>query len=150
LNRTIAARWRAGLRNHCSAIGLFACPRASAAVAVRAPLMGRPALVASTTYNHSPPTMIDASRRRLMALQRGSKISRRIAGAEDTMRNRSEETMLMIGRCAPALTIAVGLIFALETVPAARAQVTIDVSKITCNQFVDREVGDPRDRNCAQ
>ena len=47
--------------------------------------------------------------------------------------------------CAPVLAIAVGLIFALETVPAARAQVTIDVSKITCNQFVDREVGDPRE-----
>src|SRR5262249_60272833 len=41
--------------------------------------------------------------------------------------------------------MAVGLIFALETVPAARAQVTIDVSKITCNQFIDREAGDPRD-----
>jgi hypothetical protein len=61
------------------------------------------------------------------------------------MRNRPEETMLMIVRCAPALAIAVGFIFALETVPAARAQVTIDVSKITCDQFVDREVGDPRD-----
>jgi len=47
--------------------------------------------------------------------------------------------------CAPVLAIAVGLIFALETVPAARAQVTVDVSKITCNQWVDREVGDPRD-----
>ena len=61
------------------------------------------------------------------------------------MRNRPEETMLMIVRCAPALAIAVEFIFALETVPAARAQVTIDVSKITCNQLVDREVGDPRD-----
>jgi acid stress chaperone HdeB len=27
----------------------------------------------------------------------------------------------------------------------ARAQVMIDVSKITCHQWVDREVGDPRD-----
>jgi len=61
------------------------------------------------------------------------------------MRNRPEETMLTIVRCAPALAIAVGLIFALETVPAARAQVTIDVSKVTCNQFVDREVGEIRE-----
>ena len=61
------------------------------------------------------------------------------------MRDRFEETMLTIVRCASALAMAVGLIFALETVPAARAQVTIDVSKITCNQFIDREVGDPRD-----
>ena len=61
------------------------------------------------------------------------------------MRDRVEETMLTIVRCAAALAMAVGLISALETVPAARAQVTIDVSKITCNQFIDREVGDPRD-----
>src|SRR5215469_6033351 len=62
-----------------------------------------------------------------------------------TMRDRFEETMLTIVRCASALAMAVGLIFALETVPAARAQVTIDVSKITCNQLIDREVGEPRD-----
>ena len=61
------------------------------------------------------------------------------------MRDRFEETMLTIVRCAAALAMAVGLISALETVPAARAQITIDVSKITCNQLVDREVGDPRD-----
>ena len=61
------------------------------------------------------------------------------------MRDRFEETMLTIVRCASALAMAVGLIFALETVPAARAQVTIDVSKITCNQLIDREVGEPRD-----
>jgi len=58
---------------------------------------------------------------------------------------RFEKAMLTFVRCTPALAIAVGLIFALETVPAARAQVRIDVSKITCKQFVDREVGDPRD-----
>ena len=61
------------------------------------------------------------------------------------MRNRPEDRMLMIVSCAAALAIAVGLIFALETVPAARAQVTVDVAKITCNQFINREVGDPRD-----
>ena len=51
------------------------------------------------------------------------------------MRDRVEETMLTIVRCASALAMAVGLIFALETVPAAHAQVTVDVSKITCEQF---------------
>ena len=56
------------------------------------------------------------------------------------MLNRPEKTMLMIVRCAPALAIAVGLIFALETIPAAHAQVTVDMSKITCIQLVDREV----------
>jgi hypothetical protein len=51
------------------------------------------------------------------------------------MRNRPKETMLMIVRCATALAIAVGLIFALETVSAARAQVTVDAAKITCDQY---------------
>jgi hypothetical protein len=46
------------------------------------------------------------------------------------MRNRPEETMLMIVRCAPALAIAVGFIFALETVPAARAQVGCCANKV--------------------
>jgi hypothetical protein len=46
--------------------------------------------------------------------------------------------------CTPALAIAVGLIFALETVPAARAQVTIDVSKITCDQFNGYKVTNPK------
>src|SRR5262249_41937571 len=64
----------------------------------------------------------------------------RVAGAEDTMRNRTEETILMIVRCAPVLAIVLGLIFALETVPAARAQVTIDVSKITCDQYTGNKV----------
>jgi acid stress chaperone HdeB len=58
---------------------------------------------------------------------------------------RFEKAMLTFVRCTPALAIALGLILALETVPAARAQVTVDMSKITCNQWVDREVGDPRD-----
>ena len=60
------------------------------------------------------------------------------------MRDRFEETMLTIVRCASALAMAVGLIFALETVPAARAQVTIDVSKITCDQFNGYKVTNPK------
>ena len=55
-----------------------------------------------------------------------------------------EKAMLTFVRCTPALAIAVGLIFTLETVPAARAQVTVDMSKITCIQLVDREVIDPQ------
>jgi acid stress chaperone HdeB len=82
----------------------------------------------------------------LITLERASKTLRRIAGAEDTMRDfRFEKAMPTFVRCTPALAVAVGLIFALETVPAVRAQVTIDMSKITCKQWVDREVGDPRD-----
>src|SRR5262245_63026093 len=52
------------------------------------------------------------------------------------------EAMLTVVRCA-ALVIAVGLIFALETVPAARAQVTIDVSKITCDQWIGYKLTRP-------
>jgi len=43
-----------------------------------------------------------------------------------------------------ALAIAVGLIFALETVPAARAQVTVDMSKITCQQLVGYQITNPQ------
>jgi hypothetical protein len=56
------------------------------------------------------------------------------------MRNWPQE---MIVRCAPPLAIAVGLIFALETVPAARAQVMVDVSKITCDQYTGYKVTNP-------
>ena len=37
-----------------------------------------------------------------------------------------------------------GLIFALEMVPAARAQVTLDVSKITCDQFTGYKITNPQ------
>jgi acid stress chaperone HdeB len=57
--------------------------------------------------------------------------------------NWPEEMMLTFVECAPALVIAVGLIFALETVPAARAQVTIDVSKITCDQWTGYKFTSP-------
>jgi acid stress chaperone HdeB len=80
----------------------------------------------------------------LITLERASKTLRRIAGAEDTMRDFRFEKAMLTFECTPALAIAVGLIFALETVPAARAQVTVDMSKITCNQLVDREVMDPQ------
>ena len=40
--------------------------------------------------------------------------------------------------------VASGLIFALEMVPAARAQVTIDVSKITCDQFTGYKITNPQ------
>jgi acid stress chaperone HdeB len=35
------------------------------------------------------------------------------------------------------------LIFALDAVPAARAQVTLDVSKITCDQFAGYKITNP-------
>lgn len=39
---------------------------------------------------------------------------------------------------------ATGLIFAVELVPVARAQVTIDLSKVTCDQYVGYKITDPR------
>jgi hypothetical protein len=121
LNRTIAARWRAWFAQPLQRDWAFACPAPWHARAVD----GRPAPVAlppktkfATDYDRCFPPA-----KRLMALQRGSKILRRIAGAEDTNDARSvrgNETMLTIVRCASALAMAVGLIFALETVPAAR------------------------------
>jgi acid stress chaperone HdeB len=44
---------------------------------------------------------------------------------------RTAQEKLMI-KFAP---VALGLIFALQPVPAARAQVTLDVAKITCEQL---------------
>ncbi len=40
--------------------------------------------------------------------------------------------------------VASGLIFALEMVPAARAQVTLDVSRITCDQFTGYKITNPQ------
>ena len=37
-----------------------------------------------------------------------------------------------------------GLIFALQTAPAARAQVTLDVAKITCEQFTGYKITNPQ------
>jgi len=42
------------------------------------------------------------------------------------------------------LAVAVGLIVALESVRPARAQVTIDVSKITCEQYLGYKVTNPQ------
>jgi acid stress chaperone HdeB len=50
------------------------------------------------------------------------------------------EKMLTIIKFVPALAVVVGL----ETVPPARAQVTIDVSKITCDQYLGYKVTNPQ------
>src|SRR5947207_14972455 len=39
---------------------------------------------------------------------------------------------------------AAGLLFALQAVPAARAQVTLDLSKITCGQYTGHKVTNPQ------
>ena len=39
--------------------------------------------------------------------------------------------------------LALGMIFVFEAVPAAQAQVTLDISKITCEQFVRHKISDP-------
>jgi acid stress chaperone HdeB len=43
----------------------------------------------------------------------------------------------------PALAVALGSIFAVETVPA-RAQVTLDVAKITCDQYTGYKISNPQ------
>jgi acid stress chaperone HdeB len=54
------------------------------------------------------------------------------------------ERMLTIIRFVAALTVVVGLIVALEPVPAARAQVTLDVAKITCDQYIGYKITNPQ------
>ena len=54
------------------------------------------------------------------------------------------EKMLMTIRFLPALAVALGWILALEKVPLAQAQVTLDISKITCDQFHAYKVTNPQ------
>ena len=54
------------------------------------------------------------------------------------------ERMLTIIRFLPALAVALGLTLTLERVPAARAQVTLDVSKITCEQYNAYKITNPQ------
>src|SRR5262249_34785471 len=54
------------------------------------------------------------------------------------------EKMLTIIRFLPALAVALGLTLALESVPAARAQVTLDISKVTCDQFHAYKITNPQ------
>jgi acid stress chaperone HdeB len=60
------------------------------------------------------------------------------------MLDRFGEKALTIVKFVPALAVAVGLIVAIESVRAARAQVTIDVSKITCDQYIGHKVTNPQ------
>src|SRR5438105_13604021 len=53
------------------------------------------------------------------------------------------EKILTIIRVVPALAIAPGFVLALETGPPARAQVTLDVTKITCVQFRSYKITRP-------
>ena len=43
-----------------------------------------------------------------------------------------------------ATSFMVGLAFALTTSSAAQAQVTLDLSKVTCDQFIKYKVADPK------
>ena len=60
------------------------------------------------------------------------------------MRGWIGEKMRTIIRFLPALAIALGLTLALERVPAARAQVTLDISKVTCDQFHAYKITNPQ------
>src|SRR2546429_9825812 len=53
------------------------------------------------------------------------------------------EKILTIIRVVPALAIAPGFVLALETVPPARAQVTLDATKITCEQLRSYKITRP-------
>jgi hypothetical protein len=54
------------------------------------------------------------------------------------------EKLLTIIRFLPALAVALGLTLTLESVPAARAQVTLEVSKITCEQYNAYKITNPK------
>jgi acid stress chaperone HdeB len=47
-------------------------------------------------------------------------------------------------RMLTMVAIALGLSLALETIPEARAQVTIDVSKVTCDQYTSHKITNPQ------
>ena len=55
----------------------------------------------------------------------------------------AEKMLTKVGFFA-ALAVSAGLILALEVVPAAQAQVTLDVSKITCEQYNAYKVTNPQ------
>ena len=54
------------------------------------------------------------------------------------------EKLLTIIRFLSALPVALGLTLSLERVPAAQAQVTLEVSKITCEQYKAYKVTNPQ------
>jgi acid stress chaperone HdeB len=54
------------------------------------------------------------------------------------------EKLLTIIRFLPALAVALGLTLTLESVPAAQAQVTLEVSKITCEQYNAYRITNPQ------
>jgi hypothetical protein len=60
------------------------------------------------------------------------------------MRDWIGEKMWTTIRCLLALAVALGLTLALESVPAAQAQVTLEVSKITCEQYNAYKITNPQ------
>jgi len=52
--------------------------------------------------------------------------------------------MLLIVRFVPALAVALALMVAVDTIRVARAQVTLDVSKVTCEQYTGHKVTNPQ------
>src|SRR4029434_7974001 len=85
--------------------------------------------VARRWYCRHPPFLLKSARL-LYAIGRRQPICS-YANAETSHAVRTAQEKLMI-KFAP---VALGLIFALQPVPAARAQVTLDVAKITCEQL---------------
>src|SRR5215475_1941044 len=71
-------------------------------------------------------------------------MTRKSRARRKAMRDWIGERMLTIIRFLPALAVALGLILALEKVPPAQAQVTLDISKVTCDQYNAYKVTNPQ------
>ena len=54
------------------------------------------------------------------------------------------EKMLTIGPLVSALAVALGFMLPLETATSAQAQVTLDISKVTCEQYYAYKVTNPQ------
>src|SRR5215510_4685373 len=71
-------------------------------------------------------------------------MTRKSRARRKAMRDWIGERMRTIIRFLPVLAVALGLTLALERVPAARAQVTLDHSKITCEQYTGYKITHPQ------
>jgi acid stress chaperone HdeB len=79
-----------------------------------------------------------------MLQQATSKHDEEVQARRKAMLDWIGEKMLMTTRFLPALAAALGLILALAKVPPAQAQVTLDISKITCDQYNAYKVTNPQ------
>jgi acid stress chaperone HdeB len=79
-----------------------------------------------------------------MPQEQTSKHCEELDAAEEMMLDWLGEKILAVVGFVPALAVAVGLMLAVESVPAARAQVTLDVAKIKCEQYTSHKITNPQ------